>query len=164
MGRPSKKAITEKKDLLISYHLQGYSVAEMALQLKITEEKVVEYLTETVDKAVAIEITAKKQARQVELLRVNYLMKKLTDEFNNAVDHETDSGALARDSVKATVSIVTAMTKLIDMKSKLLGLYSIEDIIGKQNPNRLLALDYENVSDQELALMYASALNKAKTK
>lgn len=147
-------------DLVIDYHLQGYTAIEIAEQLSISEGEVLSYINEKVDKAVKNQIVEKKKARQVELMRIDSMMAHLSSQFELAEDIESANGSLARNAIKDTCAIVDRVAKLIELKAKLLNLYEHDNELGKENQNRLLAINYKEVSDDELKQLYADTFSQ----
>lgn len=149
----------QNNDLVIDYHLQGFTAVEIAEQLSISESEVLSYINQEVEKAVTNQIVEKKKARQVELMRIDSMMAHLSSQFELAEDIESVSGGMARNGIKDTCAIVDRVAKLIDLKAKLLNLYEHENELGKENQNRLLAINYKEVSDDELKQLYADTFN-----
>ena len=143
--------------------LNGHSLAEIAARLKVSIQTASNRVNNAMERINEVDAMNLVNMRTMEVARLDKIFAGLWQDFRDAIDiTDPETGRLLRDGILARNQIRDRMIKVIDMRTKLLGLSEIP-VVHKSEASELLEMDLDNMDTDNIeALLLAMSAEAVK--
>lgn len=137
----------------LSLFIRGFSIEEIAEKMRLDALQVIKLIEHSRSICKSVTDSNNEFSRSDQLLSLNYLMQKCHEKIDD-LESIDSSDEYYFDAVKAKEKYIQTTLKILQEKSKLLGLNSPVETKSVSSVN----LDMSNLNQNELELLFAESL------